>query len=60
LDYDFHEGGGVVTFRTYQVNPPWEAFRTLGGRDPIRQIKFYLDDITVEGLEVTAAQRTEV
>jgi hypothetical protein len=28
----------VVTVRPYQVNPPWQAFRNLGGRSPIHQI----------------------
>jgi hypothetical protein len=28
----------VVTLRPYQVNPPWQAFRNLGGRSPIRRV----------------------
>ncbi len=28
----------AVAVRPFQVNPPWQAFRNLGGRSPIRQI----------------------
>ena len=28
----------VVTVRPFQVNPPWQAFRNLGGRSPIHRI----------------------
>jgi F5/8 type C domain len=28
----------MVAVRPYQVNPPWQAFRNLGGRSPIHEI----------------------
>jgi hypothetical protein len=28
----------VVAMRPYQVNPPWQAFRNLGGRSPITRV----------------------
>ena len=28
----------IVTVRPFQVNPPWQAFRNLGGRSPIHRI----------------------
>jgi hypothetical protein len=28
----------IVTARPFQVNPPWQAFRNLGGRSPIERI----------------------
>ena len=28
----------IVAVRPFQVNPPWQAFRNLGGRSPIHQI----------------------
>jgi F5/8 type C domain len=28
----------VVALRPYQVNPPWQAFRNLGGRSPIHRV----------------------
>jgi len=30
----------VVALRPFQVNPPWQAFRNLGGRSPIRLVSF--------------------
>lgn len=36
-----HEGMRlVVALRPFQVNPPWQAFRNLGGRSPIRQVSY--------------------
>jgi len=42
----------VVAVRPFQVNPPWQAFRNLGGRSPIRHITreadgFHINDRTV-------------
>ena len=28
----------IVAVRPYQVNPPWQAFRNLGGRSPIQRV----------------------
>jgi F5/8 type C domain len=44
----------VVTVRPFQVNPPWQAFRNLGGRSPIRRIRCDANGMTVEGRRVIA------
>ena len=44
----------VVTVRPSQVNPPWQAFRNLGGRSPIHAIECRDDGLTVEGREISA------
>ena len=45
----------VVTVRPFQVNPPWQAFRNLGGRSPIHRITCGTDRILVEDREVSLA-----
>jgi len=45
----------VVTVRPFQVNPPWQAFRNLGGRSPIHRIICGTDRIQIEDCEVTLA-----
>jgi hypothetical protein len=42
----------VVAIRPYQVNPPWQAFRNLGGRSPIHQIQCHANAISVDGRTV--------
>ena len=43
-----------VAIRPFQVNPPWQAFRNLGGRSPIHGIQCSPGGMTVEGRKVTA------
>jgi len=39
----------VVAIRPFQVDPPWQAFRNLGGRSPIHHIDCHTGRLTVEG-----------
>lgn len=41
----------VITARPFQVNPPWQAFRNLGGRSPIHRIT-----CTADGMQVNQRQ----
>lgn len=55
VDPDFE--GAVklsVAVRPYQVNPPWQAFRNLGGRSPIHHINSDEGGFTVGGRRVSA------
>lgn len=45
----------MLALRPYQVNPPWQAFRNLGGRSPIHRISCESDGITVDGREVSVS-----
>ena len=38
-----------VAVRPFQVNPPWQAFRNLGGRSPIHDMHCTADGMIVEG-----------
>lgn len=49
----------AVAIRPYQVNPPWQAFRNLGGRSPIRSIRCGTHGLTVEGRAVTVTPQAE-
>ncbi len=49
----------VVAVRPFQVNPPWQAFRNLGGRSPIRRIQCDAAGMTVEGRRVIADRPPE-
>ncbi|MGL4399291.1 MAG: discoidin domain-containing protein [Luteolibacter sp.] len=49
----------VVAVRPFQVNPPWQAFRNLGGRSPIRRIRCDANGMTVEGRRVIADRPPE-
>lgn len=44
----------VVAARPFQVNPPWQAFRNLGGRSPIHRISCAADGLRVDGRQVLA------
>ncbi|TAG08437.1 MAG: hypothetical protein EAZ42_10550 [Verrucomicrobia bacterium] len=39
----------VLLVRPYQVNPPWQAFRHLGGRSEIKRISMGENTLRVEG-----------
>ncbi|MCP5545664.1 MAG: discoidin domain-containing protein, partial [Akkermansiaceae bacterium] len=41
-----------VAVRPWQVNPPWQAFRNLGGRSDVRSIECHPSGLRVEGREV--------
>lgn len=43
----------VIAVRPLQVNPPWQAFRNLGGCSPIYQITCGTDSLRVDGKEIT-------
>jgi hypothetical protein len=47
----------LVAVRPLQVNPPWQAFRNLGGSSPIHQITCDSDRIRVNDKEVTCSPR---
>ncbi len=44
----------VVAVRPFQVDPPWQAFRNLGGRSPIHHIDCNTRGMTVAGRMITA------
>ena len=45
----------AIAVRPYQVNPPWQAFRNLGGISKIQTISTHLNGLTVEGRTVLAS-----
>jgi hypothetical protein len=49
----------VVAVRPFQVNPPWQAFRNLGGRSPIHRIECAGAGMTVEGRRVISDRPPE-
>jgi len=42
----------VIAARPYQVNPPWQAFRDLGGHSPIHEVRCESTEMVVEGRRV--------
>lgn len=49
-----HEVRLAVAVRPFQVNPPWQAFRDLGGRSPIERITCDAEGMSVDGRRVNA------
>ena len=49
----------ILTVRPFQVNPPWQAFRNLGGRSPIHRIVCGNHGMTVEGRELSVSPHAE-
>ncbi len=49
----------IVTVRPFQVNPPWQAFRNLGGRSPIHRIVCGTSGMTVEDREISVTPHAE-
>lgn len=47
----------VVAARPFQVDPPWQAFRNLGGISPIHRVSADEDGLTVEGRTVSASPK---
>ena len=44
----------VVAARPFQVNPPWQAFRNLGGRSPIHEISCAATGLLVNDRQIAA------
>ncbi|NJM38625.1 MAG: hypothetical protein HC845_12605, partial [Akkermansiaceae bacterium] len=42
----------VITARPFQVNPPWQAFRNLGGQSPIHKIECLKRKIKIDSREI--------
>jgi len=57
LHYPKNDHGAcfVVAARPFQVNPPWQAFRNLGGRSPIHRIATDSADIRVNDRHLLAS-----
>ena len=49
----------VVAVRPFQVNPPWQAFRNLGGRSPIHRIICGTHGMTVEDREISVTPHAD-
>ncbi len=47
----------LVAVRPYQVNPPWQAFRNLGGRSPIHRISCTPDGMLVNQRQLAVSPR---
>lgn len=45
----------IVAVRPFQVNPPWQAFRNLGGRSPIHRIRCEAGGMQIEDRTITCA-----
>jgi hypothetical protein len=45
----------IVAVRPLQVNPPWQAFRNLGGHSPIHRIACGVHGMNVDGREILAS-----
>jgi hypothetical protein len=49
----------AVAVRPFQVNPPWQAFRNLGGQSPIRRIECDDHHLMVDGREVSVSRKAD-
>ncbi len=49
----------AVAVRPFQVNPPWQAFRNLGGRSPIQRITCGPEGMNVDGRPVKTNRPTD-
>jgi hypothetical protein len=49
----------AVAIRPFQVNPPWQAFRNLGGQSPIRRIECGSHHLTVDGRKVLVSRQAD-
>jgi len=57
VKYRFENASGrrirlAIAARPFQVNPPWQAFRNLGGMSPIHDIVCNAEGMVVEGRKV--------
>lgn len=50
----------ILTVRPFQVNPPWQAFRNLGGRSPIHRILCGTRGMTVENRKISVSPSADV
>ncbi len=55
-----HELRLAVAVRPFQVNPPWQAFRNLGGRSPIQRIICDAAGMSVDGRRVDPDRQPEM
>ncbi|MDP3851308.1 MAG: discoidin domain-containing protein [Luteolibacter sp.] len=49
----------ILAVRSFQVNPPWQAFRNLGGRSPIHRITCGNHGMTVDDREISVTPHAE-
>lgn len=49
----------AVAVRPFQVNPPWQAFRNLGGHSPIRRIECDRYHLIIDGRKVWVSQQAD-
>ena len=49
----------IVAVRPFQVNPPWQAFRNLGGRSPIHQISCTPSEMRVNQRQVAVSPQAD-
>lgn len=49
----------IVAVRPFQVNPPWQAFRNLGGRSPIHQLSCTPDEMRVNQRQVAVSPQAD-
>lgn len=57
LAKSFPGGSLVVAVRPFQVNPPWQAFRNLGGRSPIHRISEEGEKLRINEHHLTSSPR---
>lgn len=50
----------AVAIRPYQVNPPWQAFRNLGGRSHVEKISLTQSGADVDGRDIRISRRSDV
>lgn len=50
----------VIAVRPFQVDPPWQAFRNLGGISPIHEIGVSEHGLSIVGRSVTATPQPEM
>ena len=50
----------IVTVRPFQVTPPWQAFRNLGGRTPVHRICCGARGMTVNDRKLCVTPRADV
>lgn len=64
VSYHVENAGGrdvrlAVAARPFQVNPPWQAFRNLGGRSPIRTIICDENGLSMDGRRVDPNRKAD-
>jgi len=49
----------ILSVRSFQVNPPWQAFRNLGGRSPIHRIVCGNHGMTVDDRKISVTPHSD-